>query len=197
MLLESHSATTDMMEMKPARCWMTNIHPWQTVRDKLILACSHNQTQNTFTRVYLSIKKVFWCLMFVCDVSSHQLNQTHRAASQFATTQVNTTSPGKAPTRNSKTTPAWSTASSISFITSKETKRYTKRITHTFWEIVLVCWRSVCGSLGLIITGALWFYLLNLILYSVTWTTTLFSPLSQEVWPKLTSIISQNSEILK
>lgn len=58
--------------------------------------------------------------MFVFNVSSLQLNQMHRAASQSPTTQVNTTSPGETPMRKLVSTPICSTTSSISSITTKE-----------------------------------------------------------------------------
>lgn len=51
---------------------------------------SQPDTQNTF----IDIQKKYMCGVCLFYMCPHQLNQTHRAASPLATTQVNDTSPG-------------------------------------------------------------------------------------------------------
>lgn len=66
-----------------------------------------------------------WIIVFNSHASSYQLNQTRRAASQSATTQVTTTSVGKAPTSLTPVSLICPTTWSISSITTRgENTRY-------------------------------------------------------------------------
>lgn len=74
---------------------------------------------STYSYIPFFLKTCLWC-MFVFNVSSHQLNQTHRAASQLTTTQVNGASPGRVPMSNIVLSPLWAIAWTISSSSSRE-----------------------------------------------------------------------------